>query len=42
MSAVSFEKTRKVYDDGTVGLDDLDLQIDEGEFLVYSQAFDIR
>ena len=34
MSAVTFEKTTKIYDDGTVGLDHLDLHVDEGEFLV--------
>ena len=34
MSTVEFNTTRKVYDDGTVGLDDLDLRIEEGEFLV--------
>jgi len=34
MSTVEFKATRKVYDDGTVGLDDLDLRIEEGEFLV--------
>ncbi len=34
MSDVEFKATRKVYEDGTVGLDDLDLRIEEGEFLV--------
>ncbi len=34
MSDVEFKKASKVYDDGTVGLDSLDLRIEEGEFLV--------
>ena len=34
MSDVQFNKTTKVYDDGTVALDSLELGIDEGEFLV--------
>ncbi len=34
MSDVSFEGTTKVYDDGTVGLDALDLHVEQGEFLV--------
>ena len=34
MSDVEFKKTTKIYDDGTVALDSLDLEINEGEFLV--------
>ncbi len=34
MSDVEFIKTTKIYDDGTLGLDALDLKIEEGEFLV--------
>ncbi len=34
MSDVEFRKTTKIYDDGTVALDSLELSIDEGEFLV--------
>ena len=34
MSTVEFKATRKVYDDGTVGLDNLNLRVEEGEFLV--------
>ena len=34
MSEVAFEAVRKVYDDGTVGLDGLDLTVASGEFLV--------
>ncbi len=34
MSDVEFQGARKVYDDGTVGLDGLDLKVASGEFLV--------
>lgn len=34
MSTVEFKNTTKIYDDGTVGLDSLNLKINEGEFLV--------
>lgn len=34
MSNVEFRKTTKIYEDGTVALDSLDLTINEGEFLV--------
>ena len=34
MSDVQFSGTTKVYDDGTTALDQLDLRVDEGEFLV--------
>ena len=34
MSTVEFKNTTKIYDDGTVGLDSLDLRVEEGEFLV--------
>ncbi len=34
MSTVEFKQATKIYDDGTVGLDSLDLRIEEGEFLV--------
>ena len=34
MSDVEFRKTTKIYDDGTVALDSLELSISEGEFLV--------
>ena len=34
MSDVEFSKTTKIYEDGTVALDSLNLRIEEGEFLV--------
>ena len=34
MAAVSFENVSKVYDDGTRAVDDLSLEIDDGEFVV--------
>ena len=34
MSDVEFKKTTKIYEDGTVALDSLELTINEGEFLV--------
>src|SRR3954447_10990749 len=34
MAAIVFDGVRKVFDDGTVAVDDLDLEIRDGEFMV--------
>ena len=35
MATITFEKVRKVYPDGTEAVSDLDLAIDDGEFMVF-------
>jgi multiple sugar transport system ATP-binding protein len=35
VTQVAFQSVSKVYDDGTVAVDDLDLVIDDGEFMVF-------
>jgi ABC-type sugar transport system ATPase subunit len=39
MASINFEGVRKVFADGTVALDDLDLEVADGEFMVLVGAF---